>query len=466
MYFLRHHLFRIKMPYTHRRTCSICGKQDLLKLSEHLRQVHQLSVNERQPYLRNAVYSAGMSSPDMIRNLCMETKPYPSFQFQHPATMMVVGPTQSGKSNFVEQLLQSALIKYPSRKAKRIHLFYTQWQPLYDRLRDIHGNCISFTQGLPDVDENLESIDVKVNNLWVLDDLMDEAIQSPVISQLFTRGRHRNLSVILLLQNMFPKGKFNTNISRNALYKVLFRSPGDRKQIDIMAEQTFAKDRANFMKAYTRETEKPFGYIILDNHPRTINEHQVIANVFGDCYTYPYITKSSSQIHPLPHYVPEVTQQPTVKPNVTVKKQIVKRKVDHQLSATKKQAVKRKVTHQIPAAKKQKKQAVKHQRPAVRKPKKQIVKPTKKKQPNLRKVYQPKERFTGGGVQKEDSSDEEENSSEEQSSEEYSSEEQSSDENISEEYGTEGESPEAFNELQRQSYRVVRSRGGFGPGSK
>ena len=360
------------MPYTHRRTCSICGKQDLLELSEHLHQVHQLSNEERQPYLRNAVYSM----PDMRQNLCMETKPYPSFRFQHPATMMVVGPTQSGKSNFVEKLLQSALIKYPSRKATRIHVFYTQWQPLYDRLRDTHGNRISFTQGLPDVDENLESIDAKVHNLWVLDDLMDKAIQSPVISQLFTRGRHRNLSVILLLQNLFPKGKFNTNISRNALYKVLFRSPGDRKQIDIMAEQTFAKDRANFMKAYIKETDKPFGYIILDNHPRTTNENQVIANVFNDCYTYPYITKTSSQGLPQPPIV-----------NLSVTKQ-VKRKAKDQ-GKGRVSTVKRKAEQQTPSAKKQKKQ----KSPAVKKKKPKPVKLTRK---TATKKPKKQPRFSGG----------------------------------------------------------------------
>ena len=100
---------------------------------------------------------------------------------------------------------------------------------------------------------------------------------------------------------MFPKGKFNTDISRNALYKVLFHSPGDRKQIDIMAEQTFAKDRPHFMKAYTQETEQPYGYIMLDNHPRTTSEHQVVANVFGDCYTYRHITSSPTP----PQRIPE-----------------------------------------------------------------------------------------------------------------------------------------------------------------
>ena len=35
---------------------------------------------------------------------------------------------------------------------------------------------------------------------------MAEATDSPVLFRLFTQGRHRNVSVILLLQNMFPKG--------------------------------------------------------------------------------------------------------------------------------------------------------------------------------------------------------------------------------------------------------------------
>ena len=38
---------------------------------------------------------------------------------------------------------------------------------------------------------------------------------------------------------------------------VLFRSPSDRKQIDMVAERIFAKDRSNFMKVYAKETEKP-----------------------------------------------------------------------------------------------------------------------------------------------------------------------------------------------------------------
>ena len=328
------------MPYSHRRVCPICGKQDLLKLSEHLRQVHHLSSDERQMYLKNATFSQAFS-PFFNASACMETEPYPTFQFQHPPMMMVVGPTQCGKSYFVEQLLSSKRIKYPSRKTKHIQWFYTQWQPLYERLQSTLGKGITFTQGLPNVNDNLEDINDKVHNLWVLDDLMDEAVQSPIISQLFTRGRHRNLSVILLLQNMFPKGKFNTNISRNAQYMVLFRSPSDRKQIDIIAERIFAKDRPKFMSAYMKETERPYGCIILDNHPKTTSEKQVIGNVFGDCYTYPNITKSTQS------EISQVTTQPTVtqpKPFVT----------ENNESPVPKQSVKRKQENEKPPAKKAK----------------------------------------------------------------------------------------------------------------
>ena len=84
---------------------------------------------------------------------------------------------------------------------------------------------------------------------------MAEVTDSPVVSRLFTQGRHRNASVILLLQNMFPKGKYNTDMA-------LFKSHSDRKQIGIIEERMFEKNIIHFMSAYYKETEKPFGYLL------------------------------------------------------------------------------------------------------------------------------------------------------------------------------------------------------------
>ena len=58
------------------------------------------------------------------------------------------------------------------------------------------------------------------------------------ISDLFTKGSHpRNLSVIYIVQNIFHQGKEMRNISLNAHYIVLFKSPRDKQQVSMLARQ-------------------------------------------------------------------------------------------------------------------------------------------------------------------------------------------------------------------------------------
>ena len=234
-----------------------------------------------------------MKSQNTKVNVCLETKAYPEFKFNHMFSMLVVGPSQCGKTYFVEELLTKPCVNYPNKKPRKIQWFFNQWQPRYKSLQLALGNDIQFTQGLPELSEDLHEINPKFNNVLVFDDLMAQATDSPVLSKLFTQGRHRNASVILLLQNMFPKGKYNTDISRNAQYMVLFRSPSDRKQVDIIAERIFAKDRTKFMEVYTQETAKPFGYVLIDNQPKTTADKQVVSSVFGECKRYPNISSST-----------------------------------------------------------------------------------------------------------------------------------------------------------------------------
>ena len=125
---------------------------------------------------------------------------------------------------------------YEEQKSIRIFWYYTQWQECYEKLKKSLGKSIRFERRVPELSENLCEINPRYNNI-ILDDLMAETADSPVVSPLFTQGRHRNATVILLLQNRFPKGKYNTDISRNAQYLALFRSPSDRKQIGIIGER-------------------------------------------------------------------------------------------------------------------------------------------------------------------------------------------------------------------------------------
>ena len=151
------------------------------------------------------------------------------------------------------------------------------------------GKDIYFKQGLPEFELDLSNIDPCYNNIVVLDHLRDMPVDSPIISELFTQGRHRNASVILLLQNAFPKGKYNTSISRNAQYMVLFRCPADRRQIGVVADRISDKNKPAFMKIYNNITYKPYSYVIVDNKADTPSRRQVIKEVFRNRISY-YIT--------------------------------------------------------------------------------------------------------------------------------------------------------------------------------
>ena len=66
--------------------------------------------------------------------------------FKHPFSMVVSGPSGSGKSVWTKKLLLSSLIQ-PS--PERIVWCYGQWQPLYDNIRKEIPR-IEFVNGIPD----------------------------------------------------------------------------------------------------------------------------------------------------------------------------------------------------------------------------------------------------------------------------------------------------------------------------
>ena len=114
--------------------------------------------------------------------------------------MLVAGPTSSGKSIFVANLLHGRDLLFRNSPS-RVIWCYAVWQPLYDELR---GNltCIEFHEGLPELDLIKQG-----TFILVVDDLMSEAQASDRLTQIFTKySHHYNVSSIYLLQNLFPKG--------------------------------------------------------------------------------------------------------------------------------------------------------------------------------------------------------------------------------------------------------------------
>ena len=74
---------------------------------------------------------------------------------------------------------------------------------------------VVFHQGLPDWND----FDGSQPVLLIIDDLMQETNET--VANLFTKGSHqRNVSIMYLTQNLFPKNKFARTISLNAHYMI------------------------------------------------------------------------------------------------------------------------------------------------------------------------------------------------------------------------------------------------------
>ena len=144
---------------------------------------------------------------------------------KHPFTCIVAGPTGCGKTRWVRTLLERReSFVYPP--PERIYWFYAEYQPDYESLKQTLPH-VEFIEGLPG-EEELKRLDVNRRKLIVIDDLMSEL--SPIVTALFTKGsHHRNLSVVLLVQNLFFKG--GRTLSLNTHYLVFFKNPRDVSSI-------------------------------------------------------------------------------------------------------------------------------------------------------------------------------------------------------------------------------------------
>ena len=95
------------------------------------------------------------------------TKPCPEFNFRHKFSLLVVGPTQSGETYFVQQILKHNRIVYEEQMSIRIFWYYNQWQECYEELKTSLGKSIRFERGVPELSENLCEINPRYNNIII-----------------------------------------------------------------------------------------------------------------------------------------------------------------------------------------------------------------------------------------------------------------------------------------------------------
>lgn len=112
-------------------------------------------------------------------------------RLQHPFSCVISGPSNSGKTVIVRDLIENAS-KIISHKTNNIVLIYSCWQPLYDKLLKICD--IKFIEEIPDSLSDDKLLPPDKNNLLIIDDLMNEVSSNSEVQNLFIKYVH-HLSV-------------------------------------------------------------------------------------------------------------------------------------------------------------------------------------------------------------------------------------------------------------------------------
>ena len=186
------------------------------------------------------------------------------FMFRSPSTCLIAGPTSSGKTFLMLNILKHKDIF--EVEPSKIVWCYNVYQEKFKEFT----NLIHFHEGVYDI-KSLQSI--PGHKIVVLDDLMHKLNEE--IAEAFTvYSHHMNISVFFITQNIFHKNRYMRDVSLNTQYLFLFSQRRDMSQLNILATQMFPLKRKEFIKIYKEVSARSHGYLLCDLHPK--NKYRVL----------------------------------------------------------------------------------------------------------------------------------------------------------------------------------------------
>lgn len=190
--------------------------------------------------------------------------------------MIVSGPSSAGKSVFVRKLIENSS-KLFEKKFEKIIWCNKEQNAMPKNLKNIE-----YINELPNDFENSSGKSM----LIVLDDMMTDSNSSLKICELFTKhSHHRNLSVILISQNIFHQGRYCRDISLNAKYIVLFKNPRDKTQFNHLARQIYPENAVALQRLYKEITQPAHSYLFIDLTQGINDLLRFHTNIFNTAYS-------------------------------------------------------------------------------------------------------------------------------------------------------------------------------------
>lgn len=192
--------------------------------------------------------------------------------FHQPARIIIAGSSNSGKT----QLATKLVLKY----ADKFHTIIICGVTNHELESSIVSNKLIVSEDIINPFEYVHHKNKSNGILYILDDCFLQASEDKNVVNVFTKGRHSNISVILITQNLFFRGKHSRNIALNASHYLLTKIR-DIGQVEILGRQIFGKKNGNeFGDIYKRAISmKKYGYLLVDIAANTPEQLQLRTNI-------------------------------------------------------------------------------------------------------------------------------------------------------------------------------------------
>ena len=213
------------------------------------------------------------------------------FKFHSPTSIAIYAPPYSGKSTLTRKILEHGDELFTAPPSFTVYC-YKEWLPMFDEMKHSVKGLI-LHKGVPSR-EQVEKWAQGKHFILVLDDLQQVCEKDKEVAEMFTVGSHHlNFTLIYLCHNIFSKGCFSRLINLNSHYNILFRNNRDILQVQTLGRQIFGKQCSYFMDAYNKATSLPWGYILINLHPKTRqNTYKLITHIIPGEMTVVYLPRN------------------------------------------------------------------------------------------------------------------------------------------------------------------------------
>lgn len=195
-----------------------------------------------------------------------------------PCSIVLAGPPLSGKSSLAFNLIKEQSNLF-NNTFDNIVWFYGEISKTVKEIAEHYPNIIT-VHGLPD---NLDDYIIEgVSNLHIYDDLQSEISNNKEISNLVSvKCQHKNVSYIIILQNLFHAGSQRVNILKSVHYIANFKSPLQKSSVYHLASKIMPNNQRTFLEIFERATLKPNSYLFIDGHQSTCEEVRLKSDIIG-----------------------------------------------------------------------------------------------------------------------------------------------------------------------------------------